>query len=143
MKFRLYDIKAFRILFIYDFILLVIITSCGIAFPPFFNIPTYIFGGLLLICILTQVGLYLFPRGYVLFGEKGIEFISKKVTTQVLWKDVGELIYNDLSYIFILKQNTMEFWYKEGDLMIPIEKKYYPIKISKKIFTQLCEYKRQ
>lgn len=59
-----------------------------------------------------------------------------------MWKDVGELIYNDLSYIFILKQNTMEFWYKEGDLMIPIEKEYYPIKISKKKFTQLCEYKQ-
>ena len=142
MKFRLYDIRSIRLLFVFDFIFLVIIASCGIAFPSYFSIPTYIFGSLLLICILTQVGLYLFPRGYVLFGEKGIEFISRKVTTQVLLKDVGELIYNDLSYIFILKQNTLEFWYKEGNLMIPIEKKYYPIKISKKKFKQLCEYKQ-
>lgn len=142
MKFRLYDIRSIRLLFVFDFILLIIIISCGISFPPFFSIPTYIFGSLLLICILIQVGLYLFPRGYILFGKKGIEFISRKVTTQVLWKDVGELTYNDLSYIFILKQNTMEFCYKEGDLMIPIEKKYYPIKISKKKFTQLCEYKK-
>ena len=143
MKFRLYDIRSFRFLFVFDFVFLVIITSCGIAFPPFLNIGTYIFGSLLLISILTQVGIYLFPRGYVLFSEKGIEFISRKVTTQVLWKDVGELIYNDLSYIVILKQNTMEFWYKEGDLMIQIEKNFYPIKISKKKFTQLCEYKQK
>ena len=80
MKFRLYDIRSIRLLFVFDFILLVIITSCGIAFPPFFNISTYIFGSLLLICILTQVGLYLFPRGYVLFDEKGIEFISEALS---------------------------------------------------------------
>lgn len=141
MKFRLYDIRAIRFLFVFDFVLLAIVIFCGLVVSSFFNIATYIFGSLLLICVLTQLGIFIFPKGYIVFDKNGIEIVSKRVTTKILWQDISWLCFNDMSYIVILKQNTMEFWYKEGDIMISIEKNYYPIKISKKNFNKLCEYK--
>jgi hypothetical protein len=37
----------------------------------------------------------------------------------------------------------MEVWYKERGVMISIEKNYYPIRISKKQFIKVCEYKNK
>ena len=85
MKFRLYDIRSIRLLYVFDIVLVVIIIFCGVFFRPFFDIPTYIFGGVLILCILTQIILYFFSGKFVFFDEIGIEFISRKNVTKIVF----------------------------------------------------------
>ena len=78
IKMKVWEVNVFRMLFIFEFICFLIVGGCYFVTKRFFDIPTYIFGSLILLCIIGQ-HLLLAGKDYIAFSEKEIfVFFAKK-----------------------------------------------------------------
>ena len=85
IKMKVWEVNVFRMLFIFEFICFLIVGGCYFVTKRFFDIPTYIFGSLILLCIIGQLlcwqGKTILPsakRKYSYFLlKKSIDFLGK------------------------------------------------------------------
>ena len=118
---KLREVKAIRLLTIFDIGLIVI---CIIAYMPlgFFNPATYMFGSLLIVCLILQFVLYFVPKGKIKFDSTEITIESKYLNTKISWEEVNHIYFNSFSYIFIfLRHYTMDLSINVNGKMIDIE----------------------
>ena len=137
---KIKDIKSIRILFIFDFIiiLILVISFFGLGF---FSPAIYIFSSLLLICILFQLLLCFIPKGKVIFDFNGITIITRHINTIVSWSEVKGIYYNSFSEILpLLNHFTIDLWIKLEDELIDFDNKFGNIKIYKKEYLNIISY---
>ena len=137
---KIRDIKAIRILFIFD-IVIVLILFTAFFHLGFFSPVTYIFCPLLLICILLQLLLNFNPKGKIIFDASGVTIITKLTNTNIYWDNIKCIYYNSFSEIFpLLNHFTIELWFKLDDEIIDFDAKFGNIRISKNEYLNIISF---
>ena len=134
------DMKSIRILFIFDFVIILILLI-SFFHLGFFSPVTYIFLTLLLICISLQLLLNFIPKGKIIFDASGVTIITKHMNTNIYWDEIKCIYYNSFSEIFpLLNHFTIELWYKLDNEIIEFDKKFGNIKIYKHEYLNIIAF---
>lgn len=79
---KICDLIAFRLLFIFELVAIINIGICFSMTKQFWDIPTYILGGLALVCFITQLFILL-GNDYIEFNEDEIIVFFRKKRAQI------------------------------------------------------------
>lgn len=107
MKMKICDLIAFRLLFIFELVAIINIGICFSMTKQFWDIPTYILGGLALVCFITQLFILL-GNDYIEFNEDEIIVFFRKKEHKFSWKDISNPVYFSFSAIIFLSHNRLE-----------------------------------
>ncbi len=140
IKMKIWDVIAFRLLFIFEFIFILIIGICSILTKQFLDIPTYIFGGLILLCVVVQL-ILLTGKNYIEFSKDEINIFFNKKVYKFPWKDISNPIYYSFGDIIILSQNTLDLKIRDAGGFVYFSRKFdgKQIYCNKKQYTQFYE----
>ena len=137
---KIRDVKAIRLLFIFDFVI-VLILFISFLHLGFFSPVTYIFFPLLLICILLQLLLNFIPKGKITFDASGVTIITKHTNVNIYWDKIKCIYYNSFSEIFpLLNHFTIELCFKLNDEIIELDKKFGNIRIFKNEYLNIVSF---
>lgn len=137
---KIRDMKSIRILFIFDFVIILILLI-SLFHLGFFSPVTYIFLPLLLICISLQLLLNFIPRGKIIFDASGVTIITKRINTNVYWDKIKCIYYNSFSEIFpLLNHFTLELWFKLDEEVVEFDKKFGNIRIFKDEYLNIISF---
>lgn len=92
IKMKIWDVIAFRLLFIFELVFILIIVICFFVSKSLWYIPTSIFGVLTLLCIIVQFVL-LTGKNYIEFSKEKITVFFNKKVYKFSWKDISNPIY--------------------------------------------------
>lgn len=123
IKMKVWEVNAFRMLFIFEFICFLIVGGCYFVTKRFFDIPTYIFGSLILLCVIGQL-LLLVGKDYIAFSEKEIFVFFAKKEYRFSWEDILNPKFYSSDYRIFLCQNTMDFSIREKNKFVPFSEKF-------------------
>ena len=134
------DMKSIRILFIFDFVIILILLI-SFFHLGFFSTVTYIFLPLLLICISLQLLLNFIPKGKIIFDASGVTIITKRMNANVCWDKIKCIYYNSFSQIFpLLNHFTLELWFKLDEEVVEFDKKFGNIRIFKDEYLNIISF---
>ena len=123
IKMKVWEVNAFRMLFIFEFICFLIVGGCYFVTKRFFDIPTYIFGSLILLCMIGQL-LLLAGKDYIAFSEKEIFVFFAKKEYRFSWEDIVNPKFYSSDYKIVLHQNTMDFRLRDKNTFISFSEKF-------------------
>ena len=123
IKMKVWEVTAFRILFIFEFVCFLIVGGCYFLTKRFFDIPTYIFGSLIALCIIGQL-LLLAGKDYIVFSEKEIFVFFAKKEYRFSWEDIVNPKFYSSDYKIVLHQNTMDFRIRDKNTFISFSEKF-------------------
>lgn len=137
---KIRDIISIRILFIFDFVILLILFATSF-YLGFFSLVTYIFLPILLVCISLQFVLFFKPNGKVIFDLSGVTIITKNTSVSIYWDNVKCIYYNSILEIFpLLKHFTIELLIKLDDEIIDFNKNFGNIIIFKDEYLNIISF---
>lgn len=137
---KIREIKAIRILFIFDFAIILVLLFFFFHLG-FFSIGTYIFFPLLLVCISLQLLFYFVPNGKVIFDSIGITIITKHTNDRIDWEDVKQIYYRPFGEFFpFLDHFTLDLWIKIDGKTIDFDTKFGSIKIYEKEYLDIISF---
>lgn len=105
IKLLMYDIKSIRILFVFEIVFMLIIFCCMIEFS-IFNLVSFIFICMLILCIILQICLRYINKSIIYVCHRGLKIISKKKIIEIDWCNVRDVKYNPFKEIFPLLENN-------------------------------------
>lgn len=123
IKMKIWDVIATRILLIIELVFAVIILFCFSITKKFLDIPTYIFGVLIIICFISQI-ILISGNNYVEFSDDGIVIFLDKKEHILEWKDIVNPIFYSFGDMIVLRNNTLDFSIKEKNGVISFYRKF-------------------
>ena len=123
IKMKIWDVIATRIILVIELIFVVIILFCFSVTKQFLDIPTYIFGALIIICLISQI-ILISGNNYVEFSNEGIIIFLNKKTHRIEWKDIVNPIFYSFGDMIVFRNNTLDFLIKEKNGVISFYRKF-------------------
>lgn len=141
IKMKIWNIIAVRILSVIELIFIATILFCFSVTKHFLDIPTYIFGALIIICFISQV-ILISVNNYIEFSNDGIIIFLNKKTHRIEWKDIVNPIFYSFGDRIVLRNNTLDFSIKEETGIISFYRKFDSKQIycTKKQFLKFEEF---
>ncbi len=125
IKLKIWDVLAFRLLFIFELVFLIFIGICWSMTKQLWDFPTYICGSLGIICMFSQLLiLILSKKNYIIFSKKSIIVYFNKNEHKFSWEDISAPLYHSFGDIIILSQNTLEIYIRERDEFVRFFNKF-------------------
>lgn len=137
---KIRDEKSIRILFIFDFVLVLAVLIPSYHFG-FLSPITYIFLPILLICVSLQLVLYFVPKGRIRFDSSGITIITKNINTTVAWNDVRHIYYNSFADGFLLlNQYTIDLSIRIDGKMVELDSEIGEVIVNKAEYLRIISF---
>ena len=140
IRMKIRDIIAFRLLLIFQIVFASIIVTCFCATKQLWDIPTYIFGGMILICAIVQL-ILLTRNNYIEFSNDAVVVFFNKKEYEFSWEDISNPIHYSSSDMLLLQQNTLDFYIRDENGFVPFFRKFdnQQIYCNKKQFNHFYE----